>query len=295
MNQYEILIIGAGPGGYEAAIHAGKLGKKVAVVDCREAGGTCLNRGCIPTKTLLHSSELYHEIQNGAAIGVTAETVRADLPAMFARKNEVTAKLRAGIEALFKSAKVDFLRGKGQIVGPNTVTVTNDEGVQTYTVDAIIAATGSVPARPPIPGLDLEGVMTSDELLEGTDRLLDSLTIIGGGVIGVEFATFFTDLGCKVNVVEGLDRLLPNMDKELGQNLAMILKKRGALEVTRDAALRAHLCEEMADVFMYLNDVLLCCGVTAEEFASAYHEKMERNLQRDFPKEHQAYLKSEGN
>ena len=104
MNQYEILIIGAGPGGYEAAIHAGKLGKKVAVVDCREAGGTCLNRGCIPTKTLLHSSELYHEIQNGAAIGVTAETVRADLPAMFARKNEVTAKLRAGIEALFKSA-----------------------------------------------------------------------------------------------------------------------------------------------------------------------------------------------
>ena len=95
MNQYEILIIGAGPGGYEAAIHAGKLGKKVAVVDCREAGGTCLNRGCIPTKTLLHSSELYHEIQNGAAIGVTAETVRADLPAMFARKNEVTAKLRA--------------------------------------------------------------------------------------------------------------------------------------------------------------------------------------------------------
>lgn len=227
MNQYEILIIGAGPGGYEAAIHAGKLGKKVAVVDCREAGGTCLNRGCIPTKTLLHSSELYHEIQNGAAIGVTAETVRADLPAMFARKNEVTAKLRAGIEALFKSAKVDFLRGKGQIVGPNTVTVTNDEGVQTYTADAIIAATGSVPARPPIPGLDLEGVMTSDELLEGTDRLFDSLTIIGGGVIGVEFATFFTDLGCKVNVVEGLDRLLPNMDKELGQNLAMILKKRG--------------------------------------------------------------------
>ena len=196
-------------------------------MDCREAGGTCLNRGCIPTKTLLHSSELYHEIQNGAAIGVTAETVRADLPAMFARKNEVTAKLRAGIEALFKSAKVDFLRGKGQIVGPNTVTVTNDEGVQTYTADAIIAATGSVPARPPIPGLDLEGVMTSDELLEGTDRLFDSLTIIGGGVIGVEFATFFTDLGCKVNVVEGLDRLLPNMDKELGQNLAMILKKRG--------------------------------------------------------------------
>lgn len=227
MNQFDLIIIGAGPGGYEAAIHAGKLGKKVAVVDAREVGGTCLNRGCIPTKTLLHSSELYHEILEGEHIGVTAENVQANLAAMFARKNEVTAKLRSGIEALFKSAKVDFLHGVGQIVGPNTVTVTNDEGVQTYTADNIIAATGSVPARPPIPGLDLEGVMTSDELLEGTDKLYESITIIGGGVIGVEFATFYADLGCKVNVVEGLDRLLPNMDRELGQNLAMILKKRG--------------------------------------------------------------------
>ena len=226
MFDFDLIVIGAGPGGYEAALHAAKLGLKTAVVEKRDVGGTCLNRGCIPTKALLHASGVYEEAKSGSALGVAAENLSYDLPAMFAYKQQVVEKLRAGVEGLFKSAKVTLLRGAGTLTGPNTVQVAGEnEGV--YTAQNILLATGSVPARPPIPGLDLPGVMTSDELLNGEGGAFSSLVIIGGGVIGMEFATFYSDLGVSVTVVESLDRLLPNMDRELGQNLAMIMKKRG--------------------------------------------------------------------
>ncbi len=226
MFDFDLIVIGAGPGGYEAALHAAKLGLKTAVVERREVGGTCLNRGCIPTKALLHASGVYEEARNGGALGVVAEGLSYDLSAMFAYKQQVVEKLRGGIESLFKAAKVSLLRGTGTLTAPHTVTVSGEnEGV--YTAQNILLATGSVPARPPIPGLDLPCVMTSDELLNGEGGDFSSLIIIGGGVIGMEFATFYNDLGVSVTVVEGLDRLLPNMDRELGQNLAMIMKKRG--------------------------------------------------------------------
>ena len=226
MFDFDLIVVGAGPGGYEAALHAAKLGLKTAVVERQEVGGTCLNRGCIPTKALLHASTVYEEAKSGAALGVNAEGLTYDLSAMFAYKAQVVEKLRGGIESLFKAAKVTLLRGTGTLTATNTVTVSGEnEGV--YTAQNILLATGSVPARPPIPGLDLPGVMTSDELLSGEGDAFSSLIIIGGGVIGMEFATFYNDLGVSVTVVEGLDRLLPNMDRELGQNLAMIMKKRG--------------------------------------------------------------------
>ena len=228
MDHYQLIVIGAGPGGYMAALRAARLGLRTAVVENREAGGTCLNRGCVPTKALLHASGIYREAREGAGAGIMAKDVEIDLPVMFARQKEISAKLSAGIEGLFKSAKVAYLQGTGQITAPGAVRVTAADGAVTdYTADNILIATGSVPARPPIPGLDLPGVMTSDELLQGSDALYKSLVIIGGGVIGVEFATFYSDLGCAVTIVEGLDRLLPNLDRELGQNLAMALKKRG--------------------------------------------------------------------
>ena len=227
MSDYQLLIIGAGPGGYVAALHAAKRGLRTAVIENREVGGTCLNRGCIPTKTLLHSSEIIAGINGGEKFGVGAERVHFDMSAIFARKREVSAKLSGGIEGMFRAAKVDLLRGTGTVTGSGTVKFVGEEGVKVITAERILLATGSVPARPPIPGLDLPGVLTSDELLEGCDHLYDSLVIIGGGVIGVEFATFYADLGCKVTIIEGLDRLLPNMDRELGQNLSMILKKHG--------------------------------------------------------------------
>ena len=228
MNDYQLIVIGAGPGGYTAALRAAKLGLRTAVVENREAGGTCLNRGCVPTKTLLHSSEVYHSAKNGAGIGVHTQDITANMEEIFAYKRHISQTLSSGVESLLKAAKVPLLHGTAKIVAPQTVAITDAEGnVSTCTADSILVATGSVPARPPIPGLDLPGVMTSDELLEGTDHLYRSIVIIGGGVIGVEFATFYAELGCEVTVIEGMDRLLPTMDRELGQNLALILKKQG--------------------------------------------------------------------
>lgn len=227
MNDYQLIVIGAGPGGYTAALRAAKLGLKTAVVENREAGGTCLNRGCVPTKTLLHSSEVYHSAKNGAAIGIHTEDIRPDMEEIFANKRHISQTLSSGVESLLKGAKVPLLHGTARITAPHTVVVTDAEGNQnTYTADNILVATGSVPARPPIPGLDLPGVMTSDELLEGADHLYRSIIVIGGGVIGVEFATFYAELGCDVTIIEGLDRLMPTLDRELGQNLALILKKQ---------------------------------------------------------------------
>lgn len=228
MNEYQLIVIGSGPGGHAAALKGAQLGLKTAVVEDREVGGTCLNRGCVPTKTMLHTSRLYHEAAHGGEAGLSAGEVRVDLPALYARKAAVSARLSQEIEDQFRRAGVDLLRGVGTVTGPHRVSVRGPEGEAVHTADHILAATGSVPARPPIPGLDLPGVMTSDELLEVGDKPLFSIVIVGGGVIGVEFATFYADLGCAVTVVEGLDRLLPGMDRELGQGLAAGLKKRGA-------------------------------------------------------------------
>lgn len=221
MSDYQLLVIGAGPGGYVAALKAAKLGLKTAIVEGRDVGGTCLNRGCIPTKALLHTAEVYTQAKEGAFLGVNAEGISVDFAAAQRRKNEVTEKLRLGIEGLFKQKKVDLLRGTGTILAPGKVSVDGKE----YTADHILIATGSVPARPPIPGL--EHALTSDDLLEGEGRMFSSLVIIGGGVIGVELASVYNALGCHVTILEAMDRILPNMDREICQNLTMILKKRG--------------------------------------------------------------------
>lgn len=221
---FDLLVIGAGPGGYTAAARAAKLGLSTAIVEERSWGGTCLNRGCVPTKTLLHASEVYRSAADGAVIGIHAEGLRADIPEIFAYKERISRQLCGGVESLLKGAGVTMLRGRAVITAPGSVRVTGEDGGD-YEARRILIATGSVPVRPPIPGLEL--AMTSDELLEGADHLYRSIVIIGGGVIGIEFATFYADLGCEVTVIEGMDRLLPNMDKELGQSLALILKKQG--------------------------------------------------------------------
>ena len=153
MAHYELIVIGAGPGGYEAALHVAKLGKKVAVVEKREAGGTCLNRGCIPTKTLLHSSQIFHDAKHGAHAGIHTDDIRADMTEIFAYKREISQKLSSGIELLFKTAKIDFLRGTALITAPGAVRVTDAEGgANDYTCDDILIATevggGVVPMDP---------------------------------------------------------------------------------------------------------------------------------------------------
>ena len=267
---YQLIVIGAGPGGYTAALRAAALGLHTAVVECREVGGTCLNRGCIPTKTLLHASQVYRDAVDGAAMGVHAAGASFDMGEIFAYKRGVSEKLRNGIHGLLKSAKVDLIEGVGRIAAPGQVDVTAADGaVSRYTAERILIATGSVNVRPPIPGLDLPGVMTSDELLEGCDRLYDSLVIIGGGVIGVEFATFYRNLGCAVTLVEGMDRLLPNMDRELGQNLQQIMKKQGVEVLTNamvqsleqtESGLAVHMLQKGAEKTVTGEKVLCAIG-----------------------------------
>ena len=227
MYDYDLLVIGAGPGGQTAALRAAKLGKKVAVAEAREPGGTCVNRGCVSTKTLLHSSSLYRAAAEGATVGVHAEGLRADLDEIFENKRRVAQTLSQGVESMFRSAKIALLRGRATVLAPHRVRIDGPEGeTLERSAEAILIAVGAEPVRLALPGMDLPGVLTSEELLEGPDRLYRSLVVIGGGVIGVEFAGFFSDLGCQVTVLEGLDRLLPMLDRELGQNLALLLKKK---------------------------------------------------------------------
>ena len=270
MSDYQLIVIGAGPGGYTAALRAAKLGLHTAIVERREVGGTCLNRGCIPTKTLLHASQVYSDAAEGARMGVHAGNISYDMGEIFAYKRSVSDKLRQGIHALLKGAKVAVVEGTAQITAPGEVTVTAPDGAAVqYTAERILAATGSVNVRPPIPGLELPGVMTSDELLEGTDKPYESLVIIGGGVIGVEFATFYSNLGCRVTLVEGMANLLPMMDRELGQNLAQILKKKGVEVLTSamvqslepaEGGLCVHLRQKDKDVAVTGEKVLCAIG-----------------------------------
>ena len=245
MYDFELLVIGAGPGGQTAALRAAKLGKKTAVVEAREPGGTCVNRGCVSTKTLLHSSSLYRAALEGAAVGVHAEGLRADLGEIFQNKLRVAQTLSQGVESMFKSAKIPLLRGRARILAPHRVEICAPDGeLAVVSAESILIATGAAPMRLPLPGMELPGVLTSEELLKGPDRLYRSLVVIGGGVIGIEFASFFSDLGCEVTILEGLDRLLPMLDRELGQNLALILKKKNVRVCTNALVERVEACEE---------------------------------------------------
>ncbi len=219
---FDLIVVGGGPGGYVAAIRASQLGLHTALVECTDVGGTCLNRGCIPTKTLLQSAHLYRQMQSCQAFGLQAEGVGFDFEAMTARKEEVTQQLRGGVEALLKGNEVELIRGTALVEEPGRVRV----GERVLEAANILIATGAMPVKPPVPGLDLPGVVTSDELL-GDGRLYPRLAIIGGGVIGMEFACLYSALGVQVTVIEAQGRILPTLDRELGQNLAMLLKKRG--------------------------------------------------------------------
>lgn len=226
---YDLIVIGAGPGGYPAALRAAKLGKRTAIIERRELGGTCLNRGCIPTKTLLHTTGLYRETLQAREAGLLAESLRIDGELLRTRKDQVVETLKQGIAAQLKKGKVDVYYGNGVIEDEHLVSVkpTDDSGeILRLEADYILIATGSIPAAPPIPGSSLDGVVNSDKMLEDTDMSLQSLVIIGGGVIGMEFAQIYSDTGCQVTVLEAMDRILPGMDKEIAQNLKMIGKKR---------------------------------------------------------------------
>ncbi|MBU3876152.1 dihydrolipoyl dehydrogenase [Faecalicatena sp. AGMB00832] len=225
-NKYDLIVIGAGPGGYVAAIKAAKLGLRTAVIEAGRVGGTCLNRGCIPAKAMLHASSLYREIQEGERFGILALDVSFDYEKILAYKEGTTEKLVQGVDKLLKANGVALISGRGTLLSKRQVQVTDQGTQEIYSAQNIILATGSKPLLLPIQGMDLPGVLTSDELFQ-LKKLPESLVIIGGGVISVEFATAFAAFGCKITILEALPRLIPNMEKEISQNLKLILKKRG--------------------------------------------------------------------
>lgn len=225
-NSFDLFVIGGGPGGYTAAAEAAKRGLSVGLAEDTELGGTCLNRGCIPTKTLMHTSEHLRKMKSGVP-GITgASSLKCDMQALQARRAEVSAKLAGDVAGLMKKSKVTVFRGSAKITGPGSAVVTGADGNIDINAENILIATGLVPVMPPIPGTELPQVMTSDEFIR-FDKIPEELVILGGGVIGVEFATVFNGLGSHVTIIEGDDRILGALDKEFSQSLKMIFKKRG--------------------------------------------------------------------
>ncbi|RMD83959.1 MAG: dihydrolipoyl dehydrogenase, partial [Lentisphaerae bacterium] len=220
MERYDLAIIGAGPGGYVAAERAGHRGLKTVIIEKSHLGGVCLNEGCIPSKALLKSAKLFHELEEAAVYGVKAETLSFDLTAAMKRKTKIIETLRKGVAYQMRQNHVDVVEGHGRLTGQHEITV----GDRVIGAEHIIIATGSSPIRPPIPGADQAHVLTSSELFQ-IEKLPENLVIVGGGVIGMEFACFFSSVGVNVTVIEMLDEVLPPFDAELAQGLRKALKK----------------------------------------------------------------------
>ncbi len=219
---YDLIVIGAGPGGYEAAARAGRLGKKTAVIERQYIGGTCLNVGCIPTKVFLKSSKLITDCKHGLTFGVQVPSATLDFAALLERKNKVVGTLTQGVETLLKRHKVDIIRGHAKLNGRNTVEV----GSESYTAKNILIATGSAPAVPPIPGLAEAGVLDSNSVFE-LSALPARVAVIGGGYIGLEFASFFAGAGSRVTVIEMLPQIAAGCDRDISSRLLQDLKKQG--------------------------------------------------------------------
>lgn len=217
---YDIGIIGGGPGGYVAAIRAAKLGAKVVLFDDGTVGGTCLNRGCIPTKALLKSARMYQEMKEAEEYGIQASAVTVDFPAVMKRKDDIVRQLTSGVAGLLKKNGVTLIRERAVAGNRNTI----HAGGESYAVKNVILATGSVPARPSIPGI--EYAHDSDYVLT-LEQLPDSMVIIGGGVIGVEFASIFRTFGAAVTIVEMLPDILNTADTAVIEYTQRLLKKAG--------------------------------------------------------------------
>lgn len=227
MNMYDLIVIGGGPAGYAGAIRAGQLGKKVLCVEMERAGGTCLNWGCIPTKALLKSAELFQTLKHSATYGFKCENIEVDFAQVMKRSRGVADNMGKGIEFLFKKNKVDYIVGKARIENAGEVTVTEgDKAGSVFQTKAILVATGCKPRS--LPGLELDGlrVMTSREALAMT-VMPKSITILGAGAIGVEFAYFLNAFGCKVTLVEMLPEIVPVEDAEVSQLLRRSFTKQG--------------------------------------------------------------------
>lgn len=240
----DLVILGAGPGGYVAAIRASQLGLKTVVVEKEKVGGVCLHKGCIPSKSLLRSAELFHQMKQSEDFGIRAEGVRLDMEGVQKRKNRIREQLHQGVQHLLKKNGVRVVKGTGRILGPSifspqpgTISVEKAEESEAEMLvpQNIIIATGSRPRS--LPGLTIDGeyILHSDHVLE-MEQLPESMVILGGGVIGLEWASMLNDFGVEVTVVEAMDRILPQEDPDVNKEMTRLLKKRN-VEVLTEARL----------------------------------------------------------
>lgn len=219
-----IVIIGGGPGGYVAAIRAAQRGAQVVLIEKEALGGTCLNRGCVPTKALLQSADILTEIRNAATFGISVDGASLDFSAVMKRKDAVVRRLAAGVNSLMRKNKIKVIEGTGTFIDAKTVGISG--GSNKINADSIIIATGSEPSTIPVKGIDEPGVITSNEALT-LEQLPKSIVIIGGGVIGLEFAQIMRRLGSEVAIVEMMPQILPTEDTEIAAMLQDILEKEG--------------------------------------------------------------------
>ena len=228
-NKFDVIVVGSGPGGYVASIRSAQLGLKTACVESgKKLGGTCLNVGCIPSKSLLHASEMYHKTKNEFKnLGIEATDVKVNLSKMMGNKNRSVLTLTKGIEFLFKKNKISHLKGKGLILDKNTVAVVDDSSKKViYKSKNIIIATGSIPTSLPGIKIDEKRIVSSTGALS-FDKVPKELVVIGGGYIGLELSSVWKRLGSKVTVVEYLDHIIPGMDKDISNEFLKILNKQG--------------------------------------------------------------------
>lgn len=218
MKRYDLIVIGAGPGGYECAAMGAADGLSTLLIERDALGGTCLNRGCIPTKTLCRSAQIAADVADAAAYGIVTGPWHADMGAIMARKNAVVAQLREGVDML--TAGCDRISGTARLAAPDVVEVNGEQ----FTADRIVVATGSVAATLPVPGAEL--CVSSDTMLDLTE-LPASLVVIGGGVIGLEFASIYSALGTEVTLVEYAPEILPAFDRDVAKRLRSLMQKRG--------------------------------------------------------------------
>ena len=222
MNQYNVAIIGGGPGGYVAAIRSAQLGLKTVLIEEFKVGGTCLNIGCIPTKTLVKNAEILHDLKRAKERGIEVSQPKVNMPKAVRMKDMVVNQLTGGVQFLLQKNGVTIINARARVVSDHALTAGGEE----ITFDNLIIATGSSNFIPPVPGMDDKDILTSTELLD-IDHVPESLTIIGGGVIGCEFASIFNEFGCKVTIVEMMADIVPNMDRDISSALAFSMNQEG--------------------------------------------------------------------
>jgi dihydrolipoamide dehydrogenase len=225
MNAYDVVVLGAGPGGYVAAEEAAKYGNKVAIVESGHLGGTCLNTGCIPSKTLLRSAEVFALINNADRFGIEVGNVCVSFDKIMARKSKIIKTLQQGIKSLLVNANVDIYNGFGTVLSNQSILIENEKDSKVIYFKNLIIATGSKPFIPPIEGIDHVQFHTSDTIFS-IEELPKSISIIGGGVIGVEFASIFSSFGVEVHLLEIADRIIANEDEEAANVLLNSLTKK---------------------------------------------------------------------